>query len=141
MLLADLGAEAPKNRGRDAGEFRGASGLREEEEKREEAAYYAPGRNKKSIILNLKSEGGREIFYRLSERADVVIEGFTPGMARRLGIDYQTASKLNPSNYCSISGYGRDGPYHPFPGHDVNHISMAGILDLIGVAGPLRPPH
>jgi len=138
MLLADLGAEVLKIEAPDIGEFWGASGLSKGEEKRKEAAYYAPDRNKKSIILNLKSEAGREIFYRLSERADVVVEGFRPGVARRLGIDYQTISNLNPRIvYCSLSGYGQDGPYHAFPGHDVNYISMAGILDLIGAAGGL----
>jgi crotonobetainyl-CoA:carnitine CoA-transferase CaiB-like acyl-CoA transferase len=134
MLLGDLGAEVLKIEAPGVTEFiMGSSGPLQGEEDRKAAAYYAPNRNKKSIVVNLKSEVGREIFYRLSRHADVIVEGFRPGVAKRLGIDYETISKLNPKIiYCSLSGYGQDGPYHAFPGHDVNYIAMAGILGLIG---------
>ena len=133
MLLGDLGAEVLKIEAPGVTEFVGSSRSLEGEERRKEAAYYAPNRNKKSIVLNLKSEAGREIFYRLAQHADVIVEGFRPGVAKRLRIDYKTISKLNPRIiYCSLSGYGQDGPYHTFSGHDVNYIAMAGILDLIG---------
>ena len=90
-------------------------------------------------MVNLKSEAGREIFYRLSRRADVIVEGFRPGVTKRLKIDYATINKLNPEIiYCSLSGYGQDGPYRTFPGHDVNYIAMAGVLGLIGSSE--RPP-
>jgi len=103
------------------------------EENRREAIYFAPNRNKKSIVLNLKSEAGRQVFYRLAQQADVIIEGFRPGVGKRLGVDYDTISKMNSKIiYCSLSGYGQDGPYHTFPGHDINYISMAGVLGLIG---------
>jgi crotonobetainyl-CoA:carnitine CoA-transferase CaiB-like acyl-CoA transferase len=133
MLLGDLGADVLKIEAPGAAEFRPSLKASAPEENRKAAAYYAPDRNKKSIVVNLKSEAGREIFYRLSRRADVIVEGFRPGVAKRLKIDYETVDRLNPKIiYCSLSGYGQDGPYHAFPGHDINYISMAGVLGLIG---------
>ena len=139
MLLGDLGAEVLKIEAPGVNEFRDSSRALAGEENRKAAAYYALDRNKESIVVNLKSEAGREIFYRLSRRADVIVEGFRPGVAKRLRIDYETISKLNPKIiYCSLSGYGQDGPYHAFPGHDINYIAMAGVLGLIGFSE--RPP-
>jgi crotonobetainyl-CoA:carnitine CoA-transferase CaiB-like acyl-CoA transferase len=133
MLLGDLGAEVLKIEAPGAAEFMGSSRSLRGEENRKQAAYYAPDRNKRSIVVNLKSETGREIFYRLSRHADVIVEGFRPGVVKRLGIDYEVISKQNPKIiYCSLSGYGQDGPYNAFPGHDINYIAMAGILNLIG---------
>jgi crotonobetainyl-CoA:carnitine CoA-transferase CaiB-like acyl-CoA transferase len=133
MLLGDMGADVLKIEAPRVGGLMGSSATPTGQEQRKAAAYYALDRNKKSIVVNLKSEAGREIFYRLSRRADVIVEGFRPGVARRLGIDYETICKLNPRIiYCSLSGYGQDGPYHTFPGHDVNYIAMAGVLGLIG---------
>jgi alpha-methylacyl-CoA racemase len=142
MLLGDLGAEVLKIEAPGATEFMGSSKSPQGEENRKQAAYYAPDRNKRSIVVNLKSEAGREVFYRLSRHADVIVEGFRPGVAKRLGIEYETINKLNPKIiYCSLSGYGQDGPYQTFPGHDINYISMAGILDLIGPSeGPPAIP-
>jgi len=136
MLLGDLGAEVVKIETPGVTEFVGSSRSPEGVENRKRAAYYAPNRNKKSMTVNLKSEAGREIFYRLSKQADVIIEGFRPGVAKRLAIDYETISKLNPRIvYCSLSGYGQEGPYQAVPGHDINYIAMAGILGLIGPSG------
>jgi len=142
MLLGDLGADVLKIEAPRASGFMGPSATPASQEQRKAAAYYALDRNKKSIVVNLKSEAGREIFYRLSRRADVIVEGFRPGVATRLGIDYETICKLNPSIiYCSLSGYGQDGPYHTFPGHDINYIAMAGVLGLIGSSeGPPAIP-
>ncbi|MEW6258566.1 MAG: CaiB/BaiF CoA-transferase family protein [Thermodesulfobacteriota bacterium] len=96
-------------------------------------------RNKEHMSLNLKTPRGRDIFEKLLERADVVIEGFRPGVVERLGIDYPTVSSRHPSIiYCSISGYGQTGPYRDRVGHDVNYLATAGVLDLIGPAG--SPP-
>jgi len=90
-------------------------------------------RNKKSMKLNLRSEKSREIFYRLVERSDVVVEGFRPGVVKRLGIDYDSVNEANPHIvYCSMSGYGQDGPYRDRAGHDVNYIGYGGVLSLIG---------
>ncbi len=96
-------------------------------------------RNKEHMSLNLKSEGGKQIFLRLIEKADVMLEGFRPGVVDRLGVDYQSVQKVNPKIiYCSITGYGQDGPFRDRVGHDVNYLSYAGVLNLIGE--PDRPP-
>jgi crotonobetainyl-CoA:carnitine CoA-transferase CaiB-like acyl-CoA transferase len=142
MLLADLGADVIKIEAPGPNELRDPSKGLPQEEQRKAAAYYAVDRNKKSIVVNLKSEAGKEIFHSLCRQADVIVEGFRPGVAKRLGVDYQTISELNPAVvYCSLSGYGQDGPYHTFPGHDVNYIAMAGVLGLIGpTEGPPAIP-
>lgn len=91
-------------------------------------------RNKKHMTLNLKSETGRKIFLEMACRADIILEGFRPGVTRRLGVDYDAVSQINPKIiYCSITGYGQTGPYRDIVGHDVNYLSVAGVLDLIGV--------
>ena len=131
MILGDLGAEIIKVGPPPTAGARQAT----REAGKREVAYQATNRNKKSILLNLKSEEGRNIFYKLAKEADVIVEGFRPGVTKRLGIDYQTVSKINPKIvYCSITGYGQDGPYRDLPGHDINYISIAGALNLIGEA-------
>ena len=133
MLLGDLGAEVLKVESTITSPLSGAGPSPKGEEKREEAAYFTLNRNKKSIAINLKSEAGRQIFYRLAQQADVVVEGYRPGVVKNLGVDYDTISKLNPGIvYCSLSGYGQDGPYRSFSGHDINYISLGGALGLIG---------
>jgi len=96
------------------------------------------GRNKRSMTLNLKTAEGREILLRLADEADVLLEGFRPGVAARLGLGYATLAARNPRLiYCAISGYGQDGPYRDRVGHDVNYLGTAGVLDSIGTAdGP-----
>ena len=90
-------------------------------------------RGKKSLTLNLKTEEGKKIFRALAQEADVVVEGFRPGVAQRLGVDYATLSGANPRLvYCSISGYGQTGPMRDVAGHDINYISYAGVLGLCG---------
>jgi len=94
------------------------------------------GRNKRSLTLNLKTPEGREIFTRLAREADVVLEGSRPGAAARRGIDYPRLSEVNPRLvYCSISGYGQDGPYRDRVGHDINYLGFAGVIGLTGTAG------
>ena len=96
-------------------------------------------RNKRSMTLNLKAPAGRDVFLQLADTADVVLEGFRPGVAARLGIDYPTLRARNPRLiYCAITGYGQDGPYRDRVGHDVNYLGCAGVLNFIGEAG--RPP-
>ena len=93
-------------------------------------------RNKRSMTLNLKSDEGRGIFLRLAETADIVLEGYRPGVPQRLGIDYETLRAINPRLiYCSISGYGQDGPYRNRVGHDVNYLGYAGVLNYVGNDG------
>jgi len=96
-------------------------------------------RNKEHMSLNLKTLEGKEIFFRLVERADVLLEGFRPGVVHRLGIDYDTVCKINAKIiYCSITGYGQTGPCRDRAGHDVNFLAHSGVLGLIGA--PDRPP-
>ncbi|GAJ09536.1 unnamed protein product, partial [marine sediment metagenome] len=88
-------------------------------------------RNKRSIALNLKKEKALEVFYKLVEKADVIIETFRPKVTNKLKIDYDSLYKINKSIiYCSLTGYGQDGPYKQTAGHDLNYIGICGILDL-----------
>src|SRR5438874_2723526 len=93
-------------------------------------------RNKRSMSLNMKSADGQEIFGRLAAGADVIVEGFRPGVMKRLGADYETLGRRNARLvYCSLSGFGQDGPYRDYPAHDMNYLSLAGVLNLIGEPG------
>lgn len=93
-------------------------------------------RNKRHMTLNLKEREGKDIFRRLAATADVIMEGFRPGVAARLGFDYEAVRAYNPRViYCSLSGYGRDGPYRDRVGHDINYLGYAGVLGLVGDAG------
>lgn len=90
-------------------------------------------RNKEHMSLNLKSDEGREIFLKLARNADVVVEGFRPGVTDRLGVGYDHVKAVNPGIvYCSITGYGQTGPHRDTPGHDINYLSLSGALSLIG---------
>lgn len=87
-------------------------------------------RNKKSLSLNLKKPEAVEIVKKLIAEYDIVIEGFRPGVMARLGLDYETLKVVNPKLiYCSITGYGQTGPFSSRPGHDINYLSVAGVLD------------
>ena len=102
-----------------------------------------PGlRNCKFMGLNLKAEAGIKIFYELARTADVITESFRPGIPRRLGIDYEKIQGINSGIvYASITGFGQDGPYRDIVGHDINYISIGGLLDMTGNAGgaPVLP--
>ena len=137
MLLADFGAdvllvEAVPGSSKKLG---GGPQSSNEGAKRA-AAYNALGRGKRSISLNLKEAAARKIFFELLDDADVVLEGFRPGVVNRLGVDYQTVSEHNPGIvYCSLSGFGQNGPYSNLVGHDINYISIGGGLGVIGRPG------
>jgi crotonobetainyl-CoA:carnitine CoA-transferase CaiB-like acyl-CoA transferase len=93
-------------------------------------------RNSRSIGLNLRTDEGREAFYKLAASADAMMEGFRPGVAKRLGIDYETIKEYRPDIvYASLSGFGQDGPYSGYVGHDVNYQALAGMLGLTGRPG------
>lgn len=127
MLLADMGADVVQveSAAGDAARTLAVG------EAAQGAAYELLGRNKRSVVLNLKSDDGREACLRLIAAADVVVEGFRPGVAARLGIDYEAARSRNAQIvYCSISGYGQDGPYRDQAGHDLNYLGIAGVLDM-----------
>ncbi len=149
MILGDLGADVIKIEepgpptGRRA-EQAGAAGVRGRTQGGfQSSPFNALGRNKKSLGLNLKSPAGKQIFLRLHQRCDVVVEEFRPGVAKRLGIDYETLSVRNPRYiHCAITGYGQHGPYRDLVGHDINYIAHAGTLSILGTQGQ-RPtiPH
>ncbi len=133
MILADLGADVLRIEEPPPAAGRRTGSLDPRVERTRLANTLAHGRNKRSMVLNLKSETGREIFLKLAKDANVVVDEFRPGVLKRLGVDYDTASKLNPQIiYCSITGYGQDGPYRDLVGHDINYISIAGALGTIG---------
>lgn len=101
--------------------------------KKDQLFFHTVNRNKRHLSLNLKSPEGKEIFFKLAGDADIILEGFRPGVVKRLGVDYKTVKAMNPGIiYCSITGYGQDGPGRDRPGHDVNYMSTAGLLELIG---------
>jgi crotonobetainyl-CoA:carnitine CoA-transferase CaiB-like acyl-CoA transferase len=128
MMLADMGADVLKIETPDP-----AAGSDAEAARR--AAFAFVNRNKRSMALNLKSAEGQAIFQRLAAGADVLVEGFRPGVMKRLGGDYETLRALNPRIvFCSLSGFGQDGPYRDYPAHDMNYLALAGMLGLIGDA-------
>jgi crotonobetainyl-CoA:carnitine CoA-transferase CaiB-like acyl-CoA transferase len=95
--------------------------------------FLTVSRNKRAMKLNLKKPEGKEVFARLTRDADVVFESFRPGVVDRLGIGYDDVCKINPRIvYCSLSGYGQDGPYRDRAGHDVNYCSYAGVTEQTG---------
>lgn len=101
--------------------------------------FNTENRNKRSFSLDLKKEGSEKIIEKLVKQADVVLEGFRPGVAKRLSIDFEAIKKYNPKIiYCSISGYGQTGPWRERPGHDVNYVAAAGGLAYPGQW--LHPP-
>ncbi len=136
MLLADFGADVtlveavPGSSAKLGGSREVSAGAQRA------AAYNALGRGKKSIALNLKEEAAREIFYEMVKSADVVIEGFRPGVVKRLGVDYETLARINPRIICcSVSGFGQTGPYSNLVGHDINYIAVGGALGVTGRPG------
>lgn len=139
LLLADLGMEVLKIEDPDMGDYMRKMGPI----RKEDSAYFlALNRNKKSMILNLKTEEGREIFYKLIEMYDIILEGFRPGVMDRLGVGYQNLREINSRVIlCSLSGYGQDGPYRDRSGHDINYIGLGGALELTGSKkdGPVIP--
>jgi alpha-methylacyl-CoA racemase len=95
--------------------------------------FRTENRNKRSIALNLKSPESKTIVERLAAQSDIAIEGFRPGVAKRLGIDAASLRKANAGIICcSVSGYGQTGPWRERPGHDVNYVAAAGALAFPG---------
>jgi len=132
-LLADFGADVIKIEDVQKGDdFRST----EPKINGVAARHLELNRNKRGLSLNLKSDQGKEIFLRLAHQADVVLEQFRPGVVQRLGIDYEAVKAVNPKIvYCSLSGFGQDGPYRNLVAHDPNYLSLSGVLGLIGSRG------
>ncbi len=133
LFLADLGADVIKIEDTETGDYiRWLPPLLDEYG----AVYHALNRNKRSMRLNLKTSRGREIFRKLAKTADVILESFRPGTMNKLGLGYNDIKKINPKIiYCAITGYGQDGPYMDKAGHDINYISIAGLLGANGSEG------
>ena len=128
MMLGDLGAEIIKIE-----EVKGGDPTRHSPPKLggQSAAFQQVNRNKKSIAIDLKNPEGRQIFLDLCATADVVIEQFRPGVVDRLGVGYRTVSELNPRIiYCSLTGFGQDGPHRNRSGHDLNYLALSGVLGI-----------
>jgi crotonobetainyl-CoA:carnitine CoA-transferase CaiB-like acyl-CoA transferase len=106
-------------------------------------AHRLMNRNKRSLMIDLKHPEGRGLLIDLARSADIFLEGFRPGVTKRLGIDHAALATVNPRLvYCSLTGYGHDGPARDRVGHDINYLARAGVLGLSGPAGapPVLPP-
>lgn len=136
MLLGDLGAEVIKVEQPEVGD--GSRQWGPPWVGSESAYFLSINRNKKSITIDLKHPEGQEILKRLSSKADIFVENFLPGTMERFGLDYPTLSAENPGLvYCSISGYGQNGPYRDRPGFDFMIQAQGGIMSVTGpVEGP-----
>ena len=134
MWLGDLGADVIKVEG--PGNFTRLLG---DVEEGLGPYFYALNRNKRSVLLDLKTAEGTAALRQLAATADILIEGFRPGVLDRLGVGYETLRALNPRLiYCAITGYGQDGPYRDVPGHDLAYLALSGILSQ--AAAPGQPP-
>lgn len=137
MFMADMGAEVIKVENPSQPDYvRNFPPVYEAEGKEFSANYLAFNRSKKSLTLDYTQPEGKEIFWKLVQTADVVVEQFRPGYLDKLGIGYNEAQKVNQKIiYVSITGYGQTGSYSHLAGHDLNYLSYSGILGLIGEAG------
>lgn len=135
LMLADLGATIYKIEPPEGGDYtRWYPPIRNQMS----GGFAALNRNKRSLVLDLKSTEGVEVVRRMISRVDVLLEGFRPGVMQRLGLDYETLHTQHPRLiYGSISGYGQDGPLAHRAGHDINYLARTGVLSLLGQAdGP-----
>mgnify|MGYP003582315562 CR=1 FL=1 len=137
MLLADMGADVIKVEPPGTGDqTRGAMGFKLKGS--DSLGFLNMNRNKRSITLNLKTDAGRKVLLRLIKDADVLLENFRPGVMKRLGLDYETLSQLNPALvYASISGFGQTGPLSQRPGYDLMAQAMSGVMSVTGHPGGL----
>ncbi|MFN8616034.1 MAG: CaiB/BaiF CoA-transferase family protein [Dehalococcoidia bacterium] len=139
MILADLGAEVVKVERPPNGDISRTTGPYQNGWS---GYFFSINRGKKSIGINLRSAEGRALFLRLVEKADVVVENFTPGTMARLGLDYGVLSARNPRLImASVSGFGQTGPYSDRPALDIVVQAMGGVMSITGEpgGGPVRP--
>jgi crotonobetainyl-CoA:carnitine CoA-transferase CaiB-like acyl-CoA transferase len=134
MMLGDMGADVIKIEQPGKGDDTRVWGPPFVED--ESAYFLSVNRNKRSVTLNLKDEGDRDILWRLIAGADVLVENFSPGTAARLGFDYASVRERRPNIvYCSISGFGQTGPAHDRPAYDVIVQGMSGLMSVTGPVG------
>jgi crotonobetainyl-CoA:carnitine CoA-transferase CaiB-like acyl-CoA transferase len=139
MMLADLGAEVIKVEEPSVGDPTRRSPPMVTGQS---APFSQVNRNKKSIAIDLKKPEGREIFLKLASTADCVLEQFRPGVVDHLGINYAVVAERNPRIvYCSLTGFGQDGPHRDRSGHDLNYLALSGVLGLTtdGAGTPVIP--
>lgn len=144
QLLANLGAEVIKVERPPEGDYARMMPpyITLDAERAEGAVFWRNNRGKKSIALDFYNPQGREILLRLCQQADALIESFRPGVMAQRGLDYPSVRARSPRLiYCSLSGYGQDGPYRDRAGHDLNYLALAGILKMNGATGaaPVLP--
>jgi crotonobetainyl-CoA:carnitine CoA-transferase CaiB-like acyl-CoA transferase len=137
LYLADLGADVVKIEDTRDGDYARSLPTSIGAPRRSPTTWYrALNRDKRSVAIDLKSEAGRDAFVVLARRADVVVEGFRPGVVHALGIDDARLRAVSPRLvYCSLSGYGQTGPRAKTAGHDINYLGYAGVLDATGERG------
>lgn len=137
MMLADMGAEVLRIEAPGRPDMIRLSPPFDDDT----SAWHALlNRSKRSLALDLKKPGAVEIVTRLVQTYDIVLEQFRPGVMDRLGIGYQALRKVNPKLiYCALTGYGQTGPYKDRAGHDINYLSLAGVMSHMGrkETGPL----
>ncbi|HEX9718160.1 MAG TPA: CoA transferase, partial [Ramlibacter sp.] len=135
MLLADLGADVIKIEPPGGGDqTRGSMGFKMKGP--DSMGFLNMNRNKRSVALNLKSEGGRAVLLRLVKDADILVENYRPGAMKRLGLGYDDVKALNPRLvYTSISGFGQTGPWADRPGFDLMAQAMSGVMSVTGYPG------
>lgn len=132
QMLGDMGADVIKVENPAGGEFSRRFGLLECLKGQGPIILFA-NRNKRSLTINLRCEEGRQIIYKLVPKCDVMAENFRPGVMKRLGLDYETVSRINPRIvYCSMSGYGDTGPWRTRPGQDLLAQAVSGVMWLTG---------
>ncbi|MCO6384861.1 CaiB/BaiF CoA-transferase family protein [Oceanicola sp. 502str15] len=139
MMLGDMGADVIKIEPPKGDQTRASMGFRMKGT--DSPGFLALNRNKRSVTLDLKTEGGRQMLLELVKTADVVVENYRPGVTKRLGIDYDTLSALNPKLvYASISGFGQTGPWSQRPGFDLIAQAMSGVMSAMGHpdTGPVK---
>lgn len=136
LILGDLGAEVIKIERPDIGE--GARGVPPYFFEGESAYFIAMNRNKRSMTLDLKTKKGKEIFYELAKKSDVVIDNFRPGVVKKLGVDFDVLNRINPKIICcSISGYGQTGPFNDRPAFDLIIQAKGGVMSYTGKPGQM----
>ena len=128
MLMADMGAEVIL--------------VERQEDGSKTRTPFAHRRGKKSIVLNLKDQSNKEILLKMVEKADVLFEGYRPGVMEKLGVGPEVCLEINPKLvYVRMTGWGQEGPLSNTAGHDINYISLTGVLHAIGGSdGPPIPP-
>lgn len=130
MILSDLGARVIKIEPPGGDPLRHSPGM-----------FESLNRGKQSIELNLKTNEGHSTLSKLSSKSDIILEGSRPGVSKRLKADYDTLSSYNPRLvYCSISGFGQDGPWKNRPGHDIDYLSKSGYIDVQSMNGSIPSP-